>query len=234
MPNYVKNIVKMNGIASLPLFTEMDGQKRFSFDTIIPKPKELDIESGSTETWALEALFAKLLSIAGQHFMDVRPGASFPGKAELEEKAKKCDKTLVELEVLGLQYASNLVKHGATTWYDWCVDNWGTKWDAMETEIIDDDTVSFWTAWSNPDPIIYELARRYPDRLIEHWWADEDVGNNAGYRWLENGGCCEAFYGCGEQDALETYVKCWGEDDDILYRGDDGLLHYRSEEEDDE
>ena len=37
--------------------------------------------------------------------------------------------------------------------YDWCVDNWGTKWDVNgpQWEIVDDYfSVSFLSAWSAP------------------------------------------------------------------------------------
>jgi hypothetical protein len=49
----------------------------------------------------------------------------------------------------------NLAKHGFKSWYDWCVENWGTKWDASaqiyvatkESEWIE---VDFETAWGPP------------------------------------------------------------------------------------
>ena len=47
MPNYVVNIVKMRGIAKLPLFSEEDGEKAFDFNKLIPLPAELKMESGS-------------------------------------------------------------------------------------------------------------------------------------------------------------------------------------------
>jgi len=44
-------------------------------------------------------------------------------------------------------------------WYDWRVENWGTKWDAGEGRFNDDQTsFSFETAWSPPLPIIKKLA----------------------------------------------------------------------------
>ena len=43
MPNYVRNLVKMEGIADLPLFLEVDGKKHFDFNRLIPMPKELEM-----------------------------------------------------------------------------------------------------------------------------------------------------------------------------------------------
>jgi hypothetical protein len=38
MPNYVRNIVKMKGIADLPLYNERPGEKYFDFQKLIPMP----------------------------------------------------------------------------------------------------------------------------------------------------------------------------------------------------
>ena len=51
-------------------------------------------------------------------------------------------------------------------WYSWHCDFWGTKWNACETDIEDDDCVSFWTAWAEPDEIWVALSKMYPDRKI--------------------------------------------------------------------
>jgi len=46
-------------------------------------------------------------------------------------------------------------------WYDWCCDNWGTKWDACSVDFEEYDnivTFSFDTAWSPPLPVYEALA----------------------------------------------------------------------------
>jgi len=50
---------------------------------------------------------------------------------------------------------ANLEKYGAKDWYDWRVDNWGTKWDIEfdNVFITDNDTCltsTFDSAWSPP------------------------------------------------------------------------------------
>ena len=53
MPNHVKNIVKMEGITKLPLFTtEYDKYEKkdvtcFDFNKVIQMPESLNVESGS-------------------------------------------------------------------------------------------------------------------------------------------------------------------------------------------
>lgn len=79
-----------------------------------------------------------------------------------------------------------LVKqYGASNWYDWAIQNWGTKWNAYshyvpeqhsETEI----EWSFETAWSCPEPVFEQLAAQYPDAKIVIRYADEDLGSNCG------------------------------------------------------
>ena len=59
-------------------------------------------------------------------------------------------------------------------WYDWRLENWGTKWDVYETRCdrIDANTLQlyFYTAWSPPFPIFdklvdmgFEVTARYLD-----------------------------------------------------------------------
>ena len=49
---------------------------------------------------------------------------------------------------------ANIEKYGYKNWYDWCLGNWGTKWD-IDTEGIkikqtDGFSESFYSAWSPP------------------------------------------------------------------------------------
>ena len=52
-------------------------------------------------------------------------------------------------------------------WYNWSLDNWGTKWDACEPYIdhndIDYFAVSFETAWSPPINWIDNIMQDFPD-----------------------------------------------------------------------
>jgi hypothetical protein len=52
-------------------------------------------------------------------------------------------------------------------WYDWRVENWGTKWNSDETEIIKDTPTEleliFNTAWSHPNKILSKLNDMFPN-----------------------------------------------------------------------
>lgn len=56
---------------------------------------------------------------------------------------------------LEAQYEANRLKHGYKTWYDFCVNEWGTKWDVGRGDGISDVNdhmlcVYFDSAWSPP------------------------------------------------------------------------------------
>ena len=81
-------------------------------------------------------------------------------------------------------------------WYDWRLENWGTKWDVYETHCTRMDAstlvLNFYTAWSPPIPVFdklvdmgFEVTARYLD---EGWmfigeytdgddWCTGDVEN---------------------------------------------------------
>jgi hypothetical protein len=68
-------------------------------------------------------------------------------------------------------------------WYDWHIDNWGTKWNAYDGYTIVGKsciTLVFNTAWSFPEPIARQVAEILKDYDIEIKYADEDWGFNCG------------------------------------------------------
>lgn len=240
MPNYVKNIVKMSKISNLPLFREVDGEREFDFNKLIPMADELKIEAGSmtersivyflTErcTIPIRDLDQAKTVIINELVTNMFRPTGWPEKvfdlirqqmswATREERDKTYE--------AGRQYVSNYEKYGFPTWYEWCNCNWGTKWNADGTIFLDADTILFNTAWDNPTPVILKLAEMYPNAEIEHWWADEDVGHNTGHRIIRGG---EEQVECfdGDANAYAIYQKCWG-DSDCVYLGDDGILHPR-------
>mgnify|MGYP001469786561 CR=1 FL=1 len=61
------------------------------------------------------------------------------------------------------------LEFGAENWYDWRVNNWGTKWDACEGSIDSEGkyelNFSFDTAWSPPTPWLQKVTEKY--RLLK-------------------------------------------------------------------
>ena len=82
--------------------------------------------------------------------------------------------------------------------YNWCISNWGTKWNSYGYESIENpdnsDTISFLTAWSAPHPVLEKLTAMFPSVTVEHEWADEDIGINCGRRTYYDGERTEEYY----------------------------------------
>ena len=75
-------------------------------------------------------------------------------------------------------------KKGDDRWYRFCVDNWGTKWEAYDfcTMDIEEDHAEFTfnTAWGPADGIFDKIREDYPDVGIS-WFYDEPGCELAGY-----------------------------------------------------
>lgn len=57
-------------------------------------------------------------------------------------------------------------------WYDWRVQNWGTKWDVNPKEVDAEEfggqiVLNFNTAWSPPENALQKLSEMFPDALFE-------------------------------------------------------------------
>lgn len=91
-------------------------------------------------------------------------------------------------------------------WYDWSIENWGTKWDVRDTYEDSEGYICFDTAWSTPHTLIFELSTRYTDLTFEVEYADEDLGSNCGMYQIRNGDEIEfVTYGIEEACRIWDY-----------------------------
>lgn len=137
--------------------------------------------------------------------------------AETEEGAK--------LLSFGKQLQENIKLYGAPTWYEWANANWGTKWNACDSEVdVEARTITFDTAWAAPQGIVNALAARFPQIGWKWLYADEDQGNNAGSFIHEDGllSAYETEYASSE--ACKIFVEMWGESD-CMYQDEKGDWH---------
>lgn len=62
-------------------------------------------------------------------------------------------------------------------WYNWNINNWGTKWDAGNVVIDDTNkervSISFETAWDRPEPVFFAMADQHPELTFEIEWEEE-------------------------------------------------------------
>jgi Ferredoxin-like domain in Api92-like protein len=79
------------------------------------------------------------------------------------------------------QAEANVEKYGAADWHQWCINNWGTKWDVGEEsdgiDRVDDNKVklSFDTAWG-PPVSFYEYLDEELDFGITAFYLEEGMG----------------------------------------------------------
>jgi hypothetical protein len=71
-------------------------------------------------------------------------------------------------------------------WYNWRLDNWGTKWNSSEIYVFEEG-FTFNTAWSTPFNLLVGLSKKYPNVEFNIRFADEDFGYNVGEFTLLNG-----------------------------------------------
>jgi hypothetical protein len=95
--------------------------------------------------------------------------------------------------------------YGATSWYDWRVNNWGTKWDVdmQESDFNSDDTFinyQFDSAWSPPSGAIVELGKLFPNLYLRLNYR-EDGMQFAGVLTVRGGEINDICYDGGQNDA---------------------------------
>lgn len=188
MPNYVYNKLTVTGSKSeLDKFKEVvkTNTNIFDFNGIEPMPKELEIECSSSGSLAVMLINSNQDAlIKGTRFervcsniFDIDDKTTAKDLLDFLSKNKNIDKfNAINLD-LGYQYISNKEKYGHENWYEWSVENWGTKWNAVDvnyTESTDTSlTVEFLTAWSIAEPIFKKMIEKFPNLTFSGCFVEE-------------------------------------------------------------
>lgn len=221
MPNWVENRLSYNGNETE--IKEMLEKIRYDnatigtidFNKIIPMPKSLDIECGSRTDKGIEMV---------KNYLENLP-AELKGKEGTYEEiledlhnhsADISDDEEKKIWDVGVTAVDNLYKYKAPTWYEWCNDNWNTKWNACgydeNTDYSDSDFIWFQTAWSAPIPVIKKLSEMYPNIELTLEFADEDLGQNCGEMKFKGGDIIEEYIPHTGKEAMEFAAKVWDYD----------------------
>lgn len=208
MPNYVTNRLEINAdretVQKVMNFlkgkTDDDNTPCYiDFNNIIPMPEELLIEASSSGERGMQYITA----IQRKPFNSPDDLKIIQWMEELTEKDRK------EALQLGVLYLENQRKYSYTTWYEWSIATWGTKWNALHQDFEEPNVLWFDTAWDGVPRLIRKLSERFPDVEFHYAYADEDLGYNVGRGTARNGEIDMTFPDGGSNEAFEIafFVK---------------------------
>ncbi len=230
MPNWVQNKIEFSGkdedvkkVLELIQSKDENGEIiAIDFNKILPMPKALNIESsGDVQNGIIyylsnklelpfESIDAKYLSFCENSFNPNYAEEIYTKRLPEIIKSDNTKERLDKIWKLGKQAVENIDLYNFTDWYSWCCDNWGTKWNASDTE-VSGNCVWFQTAWSCPEGIIQKLAEicvKY-NVAFKGCFADEDAGSNSG-EFSSRGGI--NYFETDSEAARETFVELWDYD----------------------
>ena len=226
MPNWVANSVRCDNL-------EVLGKLR-DFNRIIPMPLALE----KTESGSNSSHYEKLVA-AGLSFRDIiRPENAPPsflrfGQDDYGDTYNICrPMPLAAWLPHARRYHLCRSLYGYATWYDWCVDNWGAKWNSHQFRLESDGSCTFETAWAHPVSLINALSRQHPQLAFEVCYADEDLGTNAGRYSIKNGEWFDfGWVHDGSREAFELAFSFWGGEEYYRWDGAQHRYIYRSDDD---
>lgn len=91
---------------------------------------------------------------------------------EHNEKIRVAIQNMADEEKIAYIEAHSWMKDGYNSGgHEWCYENWGTKWNFSDTELIDEDDGTLYyffdTAWAPPEPVIKQMAKVFPELDFE-------------------------------------------------------------------
>jgi len=105
-------------------------------------------------------------------------------------KVKELHEKLTHDKVL--QHLNPMPEEAEAKWYQWRVENWGTKWDVMDCDITlyesskeTEIELLFATAWSPPIAAYVAYIEKNPDMLITTTYIEED--ERVEHEWTSEG-----------------------------------------------
>lgn len=186
MPNHTTNQLALysSNHAAIRLFVSRvalkNGQgddETFNFNGVVPMPEELRNTASPTRVKTQAEIDEEI--------------------AEWEKNNPDPDKFAVDFKPRSITQETHdrlMDAYGATNWYDWAIDNWGTKWGAYHAGQWDLShsgkklvaVIRYHTAWSPPRDFLIHASEEFPDIVFENSFADEG-GSFLGMTTYERG-----------------------------------------------
>lgn len=229
MPNWVKNIITAKSETINKIKEKYFENDTLSFEKVIPMPKTLRLVSGTVTDYSIYYAYSKKDAVEQEKirkileknldgldrkYIRIITEISKDKIKRIEDyalgyKPSEEEKNLgIEtLEQLGDTYINNIKEYGHATWYEWCIENWGTKWDASRV-CCDENRIVFETAWSSPANVLVEISKGLKNDEFELQFADEDFySNNNGVVHFKNGIVIDEDLDKGEDFATDVWYN---------------------------
>lgn len=205
MPNWTYNRIKCKREIGDKLLTITDDNYSLDFNRLIPMPEDLKLTAGSIEDKAVACYYLSLdksnknllrkyleseeMSFPHNYWNkyknDIKYFEDNPNKLKEEiddfnNEVNDFGKNFNSINELGKKYIDNIKNYGYSQWYDWRIENWGTKWNVEdEVEVIynkatDEYDISFYTAWCVPVGIVEKYGELCKNGELYWEYIDED------------------------------------------------------------
>lgn len=241
MPNHIQSKLVITGdadiirrlIDTISTPKEDEGSTRYiDFEKIIPMPEWYKTSESSSESNLSLAVYL----YNTDRIDELNRICSYFNTDKLYAIVEGTDEYLKYFNK-GEEIYKMYKKYGATSWYDWSLNNWGTKWNAYSTSTGDMDnenkfTLYFQTAWSHPYPVLEKLVSMFPELEFDYKFADEDFSYNTGTGYGSEGVLTMCYPNGGSDEAVKLYIECWDEDEEDYYKDENGEWHNRNWEDD--
>lgn len=185
MPNHVTNKLTVEGTAEeVAAFVAAHCRDWcLDFNTVIPAPNGLSTD-GNVETDGVVLL--ALRAVLGENSFNSHTlgGEISWSKGALDRLETALAERSPDWRKLACKKLQSIAASGHTSWYGWNNEHWGTKWNAYSGDVLVEErrvVLMFDTAWNVPEPVLYELARRYP--TLQFSLVAFDSGWNFYARW---------------------------------------------------
>ena len=191
------------------------------FERIFPTPKCLPDTLCDSEHEI--ALYYYLMTTGNEDMLDKL--FTFPQLFSMDIYKDKTEKELSDYKVLGEKIFNIALQCGSIDWRDWRINNWGTKWNAYETDIdcFDGSVVlSFYTANHGAIPVIKKLVEMFPNLEFFYKYADEVIACNCGEAYGVDGNASFNFTEDDSDEAMALYIECWREEWDKFTKTENG------------
>lgn len=200
MPNWCRNEIKFNLSKSSVAMLMMEAILDFIKETIPNYDRRIRIANQENDKDGVKFWERKIIERLDFDFNNLAP---YPD----EYRQRDDDARTMSLDDFLAKYGNN--KDGYNSGgYDWCVKNWGSKWNAMDVVWVPQQkTLYFDTAWSPVFQIVSALHKRFPEVNMQFEYYERGMGVVGGCEYLPEEDWEPGYYSAEEVHDIEMAAK---------------------------